>query len=312
MLVFDVYLKGSFRCLFYCLQLFFFHLLLKNSFITTGPPICSLHLSSSSFFSCWVSLLMQSRLGNQNPRRKLRRVCIPTSFSLKLASLSGTLEFSSSSNDSASAFKLRRHFGLFEFEYIYTSPNSPYSSFSLILPKIKTRANNTQASSTSSTCGPSDTACSSCSIAFNTVDACSSRLAHFDDLSDDQAAQCLCYDPAPGNSSSSIWIPNQFDAPYSLCPQWASTADSDDVSDYSSGLNFCSSVGNVLKVTSSNMASQVTATTVSKGTGKSTAVAGSTAGAATASSTAKSGAAAVRVLSVSLNYFCFEDLTDPD
>ena len=48
-------------------------------------------------------------------------------------------------------------------------------------------------------------------------------------------------------------MPNEFDGPYSYCPQWFATADPTDTSDLaalSSGLGFCNSEGNILGVQS--------------------------------------------------------------
>ena len=60
-------------------------------------------------------------------------------------------------------------------------------------------------------------------------------------------------------------MPNEFDGPYSYCPQWFATADPGDTSDLaalSSALGFCNSEGNVLGVQS-----MITAAAVPTATG---------------------------------------------
>lgn len=126
------------------------------------------------------------------------------------------------------------------------------------------RCLNITASVTSaSSCAASDTACSSCGLAYATIDACDNFRPRLPQLGlhipGSIAALCLCYNGVGDNSSAVTWVPNQFDAPYSFCPQWASTADSAHVRDYSTGVNYCSSVGNILNATLTNLASTTSA-----------------------------------------------------
>jgi hypothetical protein len=106
-----------------------------------------------------------------------------------------------------------------------------------------------------SVCAVADSACSNCQLAAATFEACSTAVPGWDDDTNPQAAACLCYNPASSNSSSFVWVPNQFDVPYSGCPVWASTAlNQGNASVLASYTGFCSSIGNVLSVTSTDSA----------------------------------------------------------
>lgn len=128
------------------------------------------------------------------------------------------------------------------------------------------------AASTTSICAPSDTACNNCGLAWQTVYACADVFPDWSEFNDEDMAACLCYNPSPDDTSSLVWVPNQFDAPWDYCPQWASTMDPYDYSAYVDNIDFCTQVGNVLSVYSTDWAADyaAAATTADAATGSTT------------------------------------------
>jgi hypothetical protein len=84
------------------------------------------------------------------------------------------------------------------------------------------------------------------------VYACADVYPDWSEFNDADMAACLCYNPSPDDTSSLVWVPNQFDAPWDYCPEWASTMDPYDYSAYVDGIDFCTQVGNVLSVYSTD------------------------------------------------------------
>ncbi|KAF2100966.1 hypothetical protein NA57DRAFT_55038 [Rhizodiscina lignyota] len=117
-----------------------------------------------------------------------------------------------------------------------------------------TDTGSSSSSISTTTCASDDAQCNACAVAAATIRACSSAIPDFNSISDNDLAQCLCYDPDLKNSNSFIWVPQAFDVPFSGCPVYAKTADPSDSGLLSSALGFCSSAGNVLHVTSSDSA----------------------------------------------------------
>jgi hypothetical protein len=149
------------------------------------------------------------------------------------------------------------------------------------------RCLNSTVTITSAACAASDTACSSCGLAYATIDACGRFRGREPEgglrSPSDIAALCLCYSGAGDNSSALTWQPNLFDAPYSYCPQWASTGDPSHLRDYSTGVNYCSIVGNILNATVTDMASSASASLTATGTGGAITATGSSTGVPSAS-----------------------------
>jgi hypothetical protein len=119
---------------------------------------------------------------------------------------------------------------------------------------------------TASRCVAGDMNCSKCRLAAATFEACSTAVPDWVDDTDPQAAACLCYYPASSNSSSFVWVPNQFDVPFSACPAWAGTAlNPGNASVLASYTGFCSNIGNILSVTSTDTATIAPAAATSDG-----------------------------------------------
>lgn len=109
----------------------------------------------------------------------------------------------------------------------------------------------TSTNATRSTCSASDLACNGCALALATMNACSSQIGPtITAIADADLAKCLCYNPVSAGATDFVWVPKQFDVPFSACPIYASSAfGSSEGAAMTSEVGFCSRQGNVLHAT---------------------------------------------------------------
>ncbi|KIW02931.1 uncharacterized protein PV09_05977 [Verruconis gallopava] len=110
------------------------------------------------------------------------------------------------------------------------------------------------ASSTSDIgCATTDAACLNCGLAYESQSAALFYDPNLFSSSYEYQAAALCYQVDDTSSSSLIWAPGYYDAPYSYCYSYWSSAGyytSAYWASYYQG--FCSAMGNVLDVSSTN------------------------------------------------------------
>ena len=83
---------------------------------------------------------------------------------------------------------------------------------------------------------------------------CLSSFPDIDNTSDEDFAECVCYDPPTSNGGGFVWVPNHFDQPVERCVSLQSSIGNPEAASVYASLNgMCKAIGNLMSATSTDM-----------------------------------------------------------